>query len=300
MAYNVERKMKARLGSRVIKGYIQEGMSHQVNKLVSHPGSCFRVAILLFAIGYISLLMPSEAQALNLDKLKSHFLQGDYSLAILEGERLLASTPAHAPELDLLYYFLGLSYLRVENYLRASDIFEIILEEFPQTRLRDEVRLSLGDSYFLRGDHARARTCYREALNKNVKTKYKALIYSRLSQAGFKEGDTQAAEEYLEKLKNEFPLGLEFLKKSEASSLPDVKTGSYYSVQVGSFSKSVNARNLTQKLIKEGYAAYTEEAFISSGARTYRVKVGRLSLLGEAKQLAKELTRKGYPTRICP
>jgi tetratricopeptide (TPR) repeat protein len=251
--------------------------------------------------GYWCLVIGvCEAFALNLDKLKSHFLQGDYALAISEGERLLASASAHEPELDLLYYFLGLSYLKVENYLRASDIFEIILEEFPDTRLREEVRLSLGDSYFLRGDFTRARAYYREALNKNANNKYKALLYYRLSQTGFKEGDTQSAKEYLDKLKSEFPQGFESIIKEDICSLPDVKAGVYYSVQVGSFSKSLNARNLTQKLIKEGYSAYTEETFVSDGAKTYRVRVGKLTLLEEAKQLARELTQKGYPTKIRP
>jgi tetratricopeptide (TPR) repeat protein len=275
-------------------------MSYQVSESVSRRGKYVKPVILLLVFWCVVLLMPLEAQALNLEKLKSHFLQGDYNLAISEGERLLANAPAQGQGLDLLYYFLGLSYLRVENYLRASDIFEIILEEFPDTRLKDEVRLSLGDSYFLRGDIARARSYYQEALNKNANTKYKALIYSRLSLAGFKEGDTQVAKEYLDKIKSEFPQGLESVTKEGACSLPDTKTGIYYSVQVGSFSKSANAKNLTQKLIREGYSAYTEEALISGGAKTYRVKVGKLSLLKEAEQLAKELTHKGYPTRICP
>jgi tetratricopeptide (TPR) repeat protein len=260
----------------------------------------FKLAILLLAFCCLGALVAPDALALNLDKLKSHFLQGDYSLAISEGERLMAVAQAHDPELDGLYYFLGLSYLRVENYLRASDIFEIILEEFPDTRLKEEVRLSLGDSYFLRGEFSRARPYYQEILDKNANTKYKTILYYRLSQTGFKQGDTQAAKEYLDKLKSEFPQGLESIAKEDICSLPEVKAGIYYSVQVGSFSKGANARNLTQKLIKQGYAAYREEAFISSGAKTYRVKVGKLSQLEDAKRLAQELTREGYPTRICP
>jgi tetratricopeptide (TPR) repeat protein len=251
--------------------------------------------------GYWCLVIGvSQAFAFNLDKLKSHFLQGDYSLAISEGERLLSNASSQEPELDLLYYFLGLSYLKAENYLRASDIFEIILEEFPDTRLKEEVRLSLGDSYFLREDFTRARAYYQEIINKNPNTKYKAILYSRLSQAGFKEGNAQTAKEYLDKIKSDFPQGLEAVTKEDICSLPDVKAGVYYSVQVGSFSKSANARNLTQKLINEGYSAYTQETSVSSGAKAYRVKVAKLLRLEDAQQLAKELTRKGYPTRICP
>ncbi len=248
----------------------------------------------------LGVLVTSNALALNLDKLKTLFLQGDYSLAIQEGERLLAGAPAQDPELDLLYYFLGLSYLKAENYLRASDIFEIILEEFPHTLLKEEVQLSLGDSYFLRENFTRARDYYQEIINKNPNTKYKAILYPRLSQAGFKEGNAQTAKEYLDKIKSDFPQGLESVTKEDICSFPDVKAGAYYSVQVGSFSKSANARNLTQKLISEGYSAYTQEISILSGAKTFRVRVGKLPRLEEAQRLAKELTRKGYPTKICP
>lgn len=275
-------------------------MSHQVTESRRRKDRHCKSAILLLAYWCVGILVTPDVFALNLDKLKSHFLQGDYSLAITEGERLLSNASSQEPELDLLYYFLGLSYLKAENYLRASDIFEIILEEFPGTRLKEEVRLSLGDSYFLREDFTRARAYYQEIINKNPNTKYKAILYSRLSQAGFKEGNAQTAKEYLDKIKSDFPQGLEAVTKEDICSLPDVKASVYYSVQVGSFSKSANARNLTQKLINEGYSAYTQETSVSSGAKAYRVKVAKLLRLEDAQQLAKELTRKGYPTRICP
>ena len=258
------------------------------------------VKLVMLLLFICSLGVFSDALALNLNNLESLFWQGDYGLAITEGERLLASASVHASELDRLYYFLGLSYLRVENYLRASDIFEIILEEFPDSRLREEVRLSLSDSYFLRQDFARARTYYQDLLTKYPNTKYKALVYHRLSQAAFKEGNVRIAAEYLDKLKREFPQGYESLVKEDACSLPKDKNGVYYSVQVGSFIKDVNARKLAQKLMSEGYSAYIEEAPVAGGTKTYRVKVGKVSGLNEAQQLVRELARKGYPTKICP
>jgi len=248
----------------------------------------------------LAALVTPDVFALNLDKLKNHFLQGDYNLAISEGEWLLAGASAQEPGLDLLYYFLGLSYLRVENYLRASDIFEIILEEFPDTRLKDEVRLGLGDSYFLRGDFTRARSYYQEALNKNANTKYKALIYSRLSETGLKEGDTQAAKKYLDKLKSDFPQGFESIVKEDISSLPNIQEGIYYSVQVGYFSKNINAKNLVQKLTEKGYPAFIEKAITSEGKTGFRVRVGKLDSRQKAIELKDKLSREGFPTKIFP
>jgi outer membrane protein assembly factor BamD (BamD/ComL family) len=75
--------------------------------------------------------------ALNIDKVKINFLNGDYKAAILEGEKILAHS-RQSPDTDELYYFLGLSYLKEGNSLRASDIFEIILSEFKDSRFRQE------------------------------------------------------------------------------------------------------------------------------------------------------------------
>ena len=70
-------------------------------------------------------------------------------------------------------------------------------------------------------------------------------------------------------------------------------------MQVGAFSKKVNAENLTQKLIRQGYPAFMEEA-LSQGNLTYKVKVGKLSTRQEALNLEKKLAQEGYPTKICP
>jgi len=240
----------------------------------------------------------SSAYALNIDKVKVYFLEGDYKSAILEGEKLLAGE-AQSARSDELYYILGLSYLKDGNYLRASDIFEIILKEFKNSAFKEETSLGLGDTYFLKGDYDQAEGYFRELINNNPATKLKALGYYRLSLIGFKKGDTQQGQEYLEKLKKEFPASTELLLNRELATLPSYSADFSYTVQVGSFSELKNARNLSDKLIKSGYDAYIEEADLRD-AKTYRVKVGKLKSRAEAVQLQNKLSQAGYPTRICP
>jgi tetratricopeptide (TPR) repeat protein len=233
--------------------------------------------------------------ALNLDKLKVYFLSGDYKSSILEGERILASSGSSSVGLDELYYILGLSYLKDGNYLRASDIFEIILKEFKDSAFKDDALLGLGDTYFLRGDYDKAQGQYQELIETNPRTKLRALVYYRLSQIGFKKGETQAAKEYLDKLKDNFPLNLEAKLNQGLYPLSDI----YYTVQVGSFSNRINANSLVQKLIGKGYPAYIEEV-VSEGKTIYRLRVGKLRLRQEVLELENKLSQEGYPTKIYP
>jgi tetratricopeptide (TPR) repeat protein len=240
-------------------------------------------------------LWVNNAYGLNLDKVKIHFLSGDYPSAISEGERILASSSSHASGLDELYYILGLSYLKNGNYLRASDIFEIIIKEFKNSAFKDEAKLGLGDAYFLKGDDDKAQDCYQEFLSSSPRTKLLALLYYRLSQIEFKKGNTPEAKEYLDKLKTCFPSNSELKLNKDLYLLSDI----YYTVQVGSFLKATNAKNLCDKLIRKGYDAYTEEIQANS-TKVYRVKVGRLKSRWEAVQLENRLLGEGYPTKIFP
>jgi tetratricopeptide (TPR) repeat protein len=250
-----------------------------------------------FRCSFISLILISafvlEACASNLDKARFYFLNGDYNACINEGEKILAGS-GNSREFDTLYYLLGLSYLKEGNYLRASDIFEIILKEFKNSSFKEEARLGLGDAYFLRGDYSKAAGYYKDLLTNNPNTKFAGLLYYRISQSAFKTGDTSEGNDYLSKLKKQFPLNLEIMaNKDLASSI------NYYTVQIGSFSSSQNARNLEQKLIQRNYPAYIEESS-SQGKISYRVRVGRLASRQEAVDLADKLSREGYPTKICP
>jgi tetratricopeptide (TPR) repeat protein len=187
------------------------------------------------------------------------------------------------------------------NYLRASDIFEIILGEFKNSKFQEEARLGLGDTCFLRGDFTKAQDCYQGLLSSNPNTRLKAQIYYRLSQVGFRKGDTQFAKGYLEKLKQDFPANLELKSDKDLGVIPaDVSSEVFYTVQVGSFANISNARNLTQKLTQAGYPAYIEEFASSQTGKTYRVRVGKLRQRQEAVELENKLSQEGYPTKICP
>ena len=250
--------------------------------------------IVKLVIFVIFVIFVDTGYCLNLDKTKAYLLEGDYKQAIAEGEKLIAQY-GHDPKSDELYYILGLSYLKDGNYLRASDIFEIILKEFAESRFKEEAKLSLADTYYLRLNYAGAEDKYKEIISNNSSTKLRSLLYYRIMQCALKSGNTQEAKLYLDKIKQEFPLSPEIQTNKEPTYLADI----YYTVQVGSFSNKINAQNLTQKLIQKSYPAYIEEVNAQDNV-TYRVRVGKFSLRQEANDLEGKLLQEGYPTKIYP
>jgi tetratricopeptide (TPR) repeat protein len=290
------------------------------------------IAVLIILVG------GSSVFALDLNNLRNYFLNGNYKICISEGEKILAQSGSRKG-LDEVYYILGLSYLKEGNFLRASDIFEIVLNEYRDSKFKDEAALGLGDSYFMKGDYSRALSIYRKLLKDRPRTKLKPAVYYRLSEIGKRTGDRQNQQFYQEKLKKEFPLSPEALSdkeflpgsrnvyvpaepRREAVNLPagkpvnapeniipapEVKPASReqdlisggYSVQVGAFSSPENARKLTSKLKSQGFPSYISVAE-SLNKKIYKVRVGGFPGFGEAKDAENKLKTHGYPTKIIP
>ncbi|MEW6075353.1 MAG: SPOR domain-containing protein [Candidatus Omnitrophota bacterium] len=244
----------------------------------------------------IMFLYAVPVCALELEQARYYFLHGDYADCIKEGEKALAGIQGVSKGVDELYYLLALSYLKEGNYLRAADIFEIILNECNDSRYQSEARLGIGDTYFLRGDYIKATQHYEAMRNDPKVLVHKPAVYYRLAMIAAKTNDSHAAKQYAGLLKEEFPFSLEARLKGEFCSLVDC----YYTVQVGSFSKKENAQALARELANKGFAAYIEEAGTAPHKLTFRVRVGKLSTQEQAKNLKEKLSRCGYPTKIYP
>jgi len=179
-------------------------------------------------------------------------------------------------------------------------VVEVIIKEFSRSRFKEEAILGLGDTYFLREDFDKARQTYQGIIKSYPNTKLKAQIYYRLSEIGFKKGDVTQGQDYLVKLRENYPQIPEVKQSQDICPLEKNNFNFYYSIQIGSFSNPVNANNLVQKLLASGYPAYTEESSTMAGTKAYRVRVGKLKFRQEAEDLNKKLIQEGYPTRICP
>lgn len=239
------------------------------------------------------IVFPFNAFALNLDKAEAYFLSEDYFSAIDECEALLARYK-DPRELDRLYYILGISYMKAGNLLRAGDIFDIIINEYPHSELAADAYVSRGDVYMLAGDLQRARESYAYIAKYRLGSDIKPLAYYKLAQACMKQGDWQGSRTYFDAISRDFPLSLE----SRLSR--GVKEGNnFFTVQVGAFQGSANAEKLKGALKNKGFSSYVVEENGSSG-KFYKVRVGKVKSRSEALKLERQLAGLGYPTRIYP
>jgi len=270
---------------------------------------------LVFVFCILGIGVFTSVFSLNLDKIKESYISGDYKSAIKEGEKMMAGSSHVQTGMDELYYILGLSYLKDGNYLRASDIFEIIVNEFKSSTFINEAKMGLADVYYFKADYKTAEKKYLELLNNKSANFLKAQLYYRLSENAGKLGKINDVKFYQKKLKEDLPLNIEprvnesilVIKPSDieekipADSSADkiVAGGIYYTVQVGSFASSINAKNLIEELNKKGYAAFIEENRAEDKI-SYKVKVGKLNYRQEAVDLEAKLAKEGYPTKIYP
>ncbi|MDD5692070.1 MAG: SPOR domain-containing protein [Candidatus Omnitrophica bacterium] len=250
-----------------------------------------RIKIIQFCVIAGFLFFPVFCRAADLESLKADFLQGNYRRVIFEGEAARPDIRAS----DELNYILGLSYLKENNLTRAREEFNRILKN-PSSKFKAQAAMSLADTYLISGEYREAEDIYNKLINEEPNTSLKAALLYRLSQAALKKGDHRLANDHLLKLKRDFPLSPE-LKSTRG--FPHIeaprKDSGVYSVQVGFFANTANADNLRDKLCVLGFSAYVEEA---QGG--YRVRVGRFKALGEALDMESELSKKGFPTKVCP
>jgi tetratricopeptide (TPR) repeat protein len=263
--------------------------------------------IVSFIIFINLVIFVCTGYCLNLDKIKTAYLSGDYKTSISDGEKILLTSVNHTG-FDELYYYLGLSYLKESNFVRSEDMFGRILSEFKNSKFTNQAKLALGDTYFLQGDFSKAEGYYKELLG-SANAGLKPSVLYRLNQLMLKNGNSAKAKEYLEKLKQDYPFSLEAklnkevniaLKQPEPETVPaDSPSGTVYSVQVGFFSSKENALNLSEELAKKDFPAYLEEE-AASDKTSYRVKIGKFKTQQEAEELGKKLSQAGYSTKICP
>ena len=256
--------------------------------------------ILLF---WLFLILPEFCCASDLDTLKTDFLQGNYRRVIFEGQTLVDRM--HLGNTDELNYILGLSYLKEFKLDLAGDCFRRILKN-PGSKFKEEANLGLGDTYLVAGQFQQAEDIYNKLITDDSNSRQKPAVLYRLSQLEAKRGDHQKGNDYLFKLRRDFPLSPELrvtksiafvntsVKVCEPSANVSAEVGEY-SVQIGFFTSNLNANNLKDTLLSKNYPAYVE----NSGTG-YRVKVGKFKSQKEALDLESKLSQEGFQTKVCP
>jgi len=244
----------------------------------------------------VFLIASAACWAADLDALKVDFLQGNYRRVIFEGQAQVDRINIGAT--DELNYILGLSYLKEGELDLAQGSFRRILNN-QKSKFKDQATLGLADTFLIAGQFQEAEEIYNKLITDQPNSSQKAAVLYRLSRLEFKRGNNQRGNDYLSKLKRDFPLSPE-LRSSSAleiiNRMPDavVKKTGEYSVQVGFFSNYSNASKFRDKLLAKDFPAYIENS-----AGGYRVRVGKFKAQKEALDLESKLSQEGFQTKVC-
>ncbi len=192
-------------------------------------------------------------------------------------------------------YYLGLSQLRLGQYVSARSAFQIVMSATDSQDLYDRAALGMMEALFVSGFYKEALQEGQKLLNRSPHSSFMSIIYLKLARTYLKLTQWGQAKDYLQKIMKEFPDSLE---ASSARSLMEEKE--YFAVQVGSFLDRDRAQNLLEQLKAKGQYAYIIETIANDGKKFYRVRVGQMTSLSDALTLEARLAQLGYPTLIYP
>lgn len=246
-----------------------------------------------FVFILVILSLSSFLYAAGISDMEEMILKGNYTETISLGHRLLAADISLKQKRNI-YYFMGLSYLKLGNTQKARSDFREVLDE-SKNILTVNSQIGIADSHFLDKDFYEARDKYEEILSAYRNLENKANVYFKLAQVSMKTGSFASAKKYLKKVKDDYPLSFEAPLACEILK----ENAFYFTVQVGSFSDKANAQRLLGRLKKKDYPAYINKRDMGS-LTFYRVRIGKFEKESEALSLESRLKKEGLPTNIYP
>ncbi len=239
------------------------------------------------------LLLSTTASA-GIIEIERAFMEQDYPRAEVLAEEGLKRHKGG--DVSLFQYYLGLSHIRLGKYgLAASALKDLVNDQTIPTDLRDKAHLALIDAYYLAGKYDRAAVLADQFKTASYNSDYLSLLYLKSARIKFKQAAWTDARLKLRTIINQYPESFDVYLADQF-----LQEKMFFSVQVGSFRDRARAKDLVSQLKAEGKTAYIFEVKDYSGRKFYRVRVGQVSFLDQAKNLQEKLAKQGYPTRIYP
>jgi len=246
---------------------------------------------LISVLTFLSLTTNVHA---GLTDIETTILRGSYDQVESLVADYLAQNPSPENALEARYY-LGLSYLHRKQYGEAKNLFEALTKEKTDDLLRDKIHLGLLDAHYMNEQYKEALKIGENLLKLSPRSMFLSLIYLKLGRANLKLSYWRQAQQYFKKIVRNFSQSLEY---DAAKQLLEEKK--YFAVQVGAFMDRGRAEHLMEELKERGEYAYIVEMLDQKNRKFYRVRVGQLALLDQAKQVRSRLATQGYPTQIYP
>ena len=227
----------------------------------------------------------------SLVKAEQAFLKEDYEEAVI----ICNAYVTHGDKIDdELQYIAGRALLKLGRFAEARNRFSRILNDNDSDIFLDKAYIGLADSYFLEKNYEEAKSYYEKVIGYFPDSGDIHTAYYKLGECHAKLGDRETSKKYYGKLVKSYPESLE--AKLLVGEKSDFVT---YCVQLGSFTKWKNAKNLHDELKKKGFDVNIVTARVGD-SRFYRVRVGQYNRFSDAEDKARELRNKGYAVKIYP
>jgi tetratricopeptide (TPR) repeat protein len=232
--------------------------------------------------------------AVTLEDIETAVIERDYATAKSLAQKFLDAGPGHAQKNEAMY-FLGLSELFLGEPEKAQEIFVGILHNDPDPTLEGRVLIGEIDAYSFQDKYEVALHKAEVLLRGKPRRGLEGLIYLKIARANLRLGRWEDSRRALNKIVTLDPGSMEAISARQL-----LEEKQFFSVQCGSFLQRAHAENLVAELKDRGEYAYIVETVDKDGTGFYRVRVGRLTTLSEARNLRTKLANWGYPTLIYP
>lgn len=251
-------------------------------------------SLIALIILFTAFTADANAASDSLADLHAAVVQEDFKSANAMARDLLKQNLTGNQAVEALYY-LGLSHLRLGEYLQSYDAFKRLLGNNLSPEWYDKADLGLIDSMYMRGQYENALREATALMVKHPGSEMMPLIYLKAARANLKLARWSKAREFLQKIAAEYP---DTFEAATAQGLMEEKH--YFAVQVGAFNDKARAEALMKELTDRNEYAYIVETKTPEGRKFFRVRAGQLSALKDAQALEKKLATFGYPTLIYP
>lgn len=244
----------------------------------------------------VSLIMfaPMTVFASTIADVETAVMDKDYAQGRDIASKILKSTADVKARINAEYY-LGLCELRLGQFTKARTAFMVVLGAATTQEMYEKAALGLVEGLYMAGYYKDALKEGKKILSKYPNCTSKSLVYLKMARAHLKLMQWDEAKNYLNKLIQEFPQSFE---APIAKGLLEEKE--FFSLQVGSFLDQDKALHLVDDLKSKNQYAYIVETTSPDGKKFYRVRVGQMASLDQAKSVQTQLSRQGYPSLIYP
>jgi len=148
-------------------------------------------------------------------------------------------------------YLAGLSCLKMADYEKAREYFQKVAIMTKQSPLYEKAKVKFADTFFLEGDLNRAKNEFTAILKNKRMIDYVSHVHLRLAQIASKQGDWPEKQKHLSVIESKYANSV------EAEFVPILKGyGDYFTIQVGAFTAKKNVLALKNELQSKGYKVY--------------------------------------------